>query len=145
MQVCWKLAVGKPVWHTPFLYVQWKTPDDGQRNCPKHVEFHSKNKFEISVHLVGFIIRMYITCIRILDWHFSTVRVTAKHVFRWHSWLLLWAGTFQELFGSPVYLEQWPHCSCHFYYTQMKYTYNLTEYTFATYYGGYICVKYKCR
>jgi len=28
------------------LYVQWKTLDDGQRNCPKHVEFHSKNKFE---------------------------------------------------------------------------------------------------
>jgi len=22
-----------------------KTPDDGQRNCPKHVEFYSKNKF----------------------------------------------------------------------------------------------------
>jgi hypothetical protein len=21
-------------------------PDDGQRNCPKHVEFHSKNKFK---------------------------------------------------------------------------------------------------
>jgi len=33
-----------------------KTPDDGQRNCPKHVEFHSKNKFEKLVHLVGFII-----------------------------------------------------------------------------------------
>jgi len=32
-----------------------KTPDDGQRNCPKHVEFYSKNKFEKSVHLVGFI------------------------------------------------------------------------------------------
>jgi len=31
--------------------------DDGQRNCPKHVEFHSKNKFEKLVHLVGFIIR----------------------------------------------------------------------------------------
>ena len=29
----------------PLLCVQWKTPDDGQRNCPKH-EFHSKNKFE---------------------------------------------------------------------------------------------------
>jgi hypothetical protein len=28
-----------------------------QRNCPKHVEFHSKNKFEKLVHLVGFIIR----------------------------------------------------------------------------------------
>jgi hypothetical protein len=22
--------------------VQWKTPDDGQRNCPKHVEFPDK-------------------------------------------------------------------------------------------------------
>ena len=30
-----------------------KTPDDGQRNCPKHVEFYSKNKFEKLVHLVG--------------------------------------------------------------------------------------------
>jgi len=28
-----------------------------QRNCPKHVEFHSNNKFEKLVHLVGFIIR----------------------------------------------------------------------------------------
>ena len=35
-----------------------KTPDDGQRNCPKHVEFYSKNKLEKLVHLVGFIIRM---------------------------------------------------------------------------------------
>jgi len=32
-----------------------KTPDDGQRNCLKHVEFHSKNKFEKLLHLVGFI------------------------------------------------------------------------------------------
>ena len=36
-----------------------KTPDDGQRNCPKHVEFCSKNKFEKLVYLVGFIIRIY--------------------------------------------------------------------------------------
>jgi len=36
-----------------------KTPDDGQRNCPKHLEFYSKNKFEILEHLVGFIIRIY--------------------------------------------------------------------------------------
>jgi hypothetical protein len=35
-------AVYKPVWHIPLLCVQWKTPDDGQRNCPKHVEFLSK-------------------------------------------------------------------------------------------------------
>ena len=41
------------------LCVQQKTPDDGQRNCLKHVEFYSKNKFEKLVHLVGFIIRIY--------------------------------------------------------------------------------------
>jgi hypothetical protein len=41
------------------LCVQCWTPDDGQRNCPKHVEFYSKNKFEELVHLVGFIIRIY--------------------------------------------------------------------------------------
>jgi len=28
-------------------------------NCPKNVEFYSKNKFEKLVHLVGFIIRIY--------------------------------------------------------------------------------------
>ena len=31
-----------------------KTPDDGQRNCPKHAEFYSNNKFEKLVHLVSF-------------------------------------------------------------------------------------------
>ena len=36
-----------------------KTPNDGQRNCPKHVEFYLKNKFENLVHLVGFITRIY--------------------------------------------------------------------------------------
>ena len=49
-------ADSKPVWHIPLLCVQWKTPDDGQRNCPKHVEIYSKNKFEKLVHLVGFIV-----------------------------------------------------------------------------------------
>jgi len=29
----------------------------GQRNCPKRVEFYSKNKFEELVHIVGFITR----------------------------------------------------------------------------------------
>jgi len=47
------------VWQTPLLCVQWKTPDDGQNNCPKHVDFNSKNKFEKLVHLVGFIIRIF--------------------------------------------------------------------------------------
>jgi len=36
-----------------------KTPDDGHRNCPKHVVFYSKNKFEKLLNLVGFIIRTY--------------------------------------------------------------------------------------
>ena len=46
-------AVSKHVWHISRLCVQWKTPDDGQKNCPKHVEFHSENKFDKLVHLVG--------------------------------------------------------------------------------------------
>ena len=41
------------------VYVHCQTPDDGQRNCPKHVEFYSKNKFEKLVHLIGFTIRIY--------------------------------------------------------------------------------------
>ena len=57
IQICWQLAVSKPVWHIPLLCLQWKTPDDGQRNSPKHVELYSKNTFEKLVHLVGFIIR----------------------------------------------------------------------------------------
>jgi hypothetical protein len=39
------------------LNVQWITPDDGQRNCPKHVEFQLQNKLEKLVYLGGFIIR----------------------------------------------------------------------------------------
>jgi hypothetical protein len=41
------------------LCIQYWTPDDGQKTCPKHVEFYSKNKFEKLVHLVDFIIRKY--------------------------------------------------------------------------------------
>ena len=51
-------AVSKPVWLIPLLCVQWKTLDDGQKNCLKYVEFYSKNKLEILVHLLGFIIRI---------------------------------------------------------------------------------------
>ena len=40
------------------MYSEKKTPDDGQRNCMKHVEFYSKNKFEKFVLLVDFIIRI---------------------------------------------------------------------------------------
>ena len=52
-------AVSKTVWHISLLCVEWKTPDDGHRNCSKHVDFHSKNKFGKLMHPVGFIIRIY--------------------------------------------------------------------------------------
>ena len=44
------------------LCVQWKTPDDGQRICPKHAEFHSKKKFQKLVHLVAYITRNLTRC-----------------------------------------------------------------------------------
>ena len=34
-----------------------KTPDDGQRNSPKLVQFYFENRFEKLVHLDGFIVR----------------------------------------------------------------------------------------
>jgi len=49
----------RPAWHIPLFCLQWKTHDDRQRKFPKHVEFYSKNKFEILVHLDCFIIRIY--------------------------------------------------------------------------------------
>jgi len=52
-------SCSQAVWHITLLCVQWKTAYHGQRNCPKHVEFYSKNKFEKSIHLVGFTIRIY--------------------------------------------------------------------------------------
>jgi len=39
-------SVNKLVWHITLLCVQRKTRDDGQRNCPKHVECYSKTKLE---------------------------------------------------------------------------------------------------
>jgi hypothetical protein len=35
--------------------LQWKSPDDGQRNCPKHLEVLDKNKFGKISASVGFI------------------------------------------------------------------------------------------
>jgi len=73
IQVCWQLAsrirmdsswscpqaVSKHVWHIPLLCVQWKSPDEGQSNSSKHVEFYYKNKFEKLLRLISFIIRIY--------------------------------------------------------------------------------------
>jgi len=58
IQVCWQLARKSENLYV-LLRVERKTPDDGQSNFPKHVEFYSKNKFEKLVHLIGFIIRIY--------------------------------------------------------------------------------------
>ena len=77
-------AVSKPVWHIPLLCVQWKTPDDGQRNCPKHVEFHSEKKFEKLVHLVGFIVRKLSWFTVVPSW--SCLQAVSKPV--WHIPLL---------------------------------------------------------
>jgi hypothetical protein len=40
--------------------VQWKTPDDGQRNFSKHVEFLDKNKSGKFVRLLVLLKRNYI-------------------------------------------------------------------------------------
>ena len=42
------------------MYSEW-TPDDGQRHCPKHVEFHAKNKFAKLEYLVGLIVKKFVT------------------------------------------------------------------------------------
>jgi len=51
-------SCSQAVWHIPLLCIQWKILDDGQRNCPKHVEFYSKIKCDELVDIVGFIIRI---------------------------------------------------------------------------------------
>ena len=60
------LADSKPVWHIRLLCLQWKTADDRQSNCPKHVEFYSKNKFENLGHVVAFIVSSFESIILIL-------------------------------------------------------------------------------
>jgi len=66
IRVCWQLAgrirtvpswsfsqaVSKPLWRIPLLCVRWKTPDDGQRNCPKHVVLFQKQIWEISASIL---------------------------------------------------------------------------------------------
>jgi len=52
-----------------------KTPVDGQRNCPKHVEFYSKNKFEKLVLIVDFIVRVLLVFAALDD---ATINGTDK-------------------------------------------------------------------
>jgi len=54
----WQLASQLSANLYVLLFVQCRTPDDRQRNCSKHAEFYSKNKFEKLVYLVGFITKI---------------------------------------------------------------------------------------
>jgi hypothetical protein len=73
-------AISKTVWHISLLCVQCRTPDDGQRNCPKHVEFHSKMKtFEKLVHLLGFITRNLSRCTDTLTSNMSLCSLVNKY------------------------------------------------------------------
>ena len=81
-------AVSKLIWHVPLLCVQRKTPDNGQRNCPKHVEFYCTNKFEKLVHLVGFIIRIKILSIKGVFraiWKICWVHAILQNSCKWSS------------------------------------------------------------
>jgi hypothetical protein len=71
----------------PFLRVQWITPDDGQRDCPKHVEFHFQNKFEELVHLVGFIVRHYkVFGVLVSVSSYTRSKVLVLPIFRYTCW-----------------------------------------------------------
>jgi len=41
--------------------VQWKTPDDVEKNCPKHVEFLDKNNLGKLVRLLVLLKKKFIT------------------------------------------------------------------------------------
>ena len=57
------------------LELQWITPDDGQRNCPKHLEFRTRINVEISA-AVGFIVKKFVT----MHGHMNLKYNTALHL-----------------------------------------------------------------
>jgi hypothetical protein len=59
--------------------VKWKTPDEGQRNCPKHVDFLDKNKFGKLVRLLFLLKRDIIFTLTV--WY-SIHTISAKRVLR---------------------------------------------------------------
>ena len=96
-----KICREKPVWCITLLYVQWKTPDDGQRNCPKHVEFYSKNKFEKLVHQVGFVIRIRV---------YSILHPTMRSIFSSIVFLIMKNLPFSAVILLPCASNQQPTC-----------------------------------
>jgi len=75
-----------------------KTPDDGQRNCPKYAEFYFKNKFEKFVHLVGFISRK---CGEFLLSHQLSVMIFMRYISSFDT--MLWADNNGFLFLKRRY------------------------------------------
>jgi len=67
------------------------TPDDGQRNWPKHAQFQFKNKFEKLVHLVGFIIRHLTRCT--VTWTSKLLILYTPHL----DTICMWARTWGSL------------------------------------------------
>jgi len=110
-------AVSKPVWHIPLPCVQWRTPDHGQRNYPKHVEFHSKNKFEKLVHLFGFTIRNIGICL--IRWKATARKWCAMDSLffgRWQAVSITFTFILYTLLGfenSLWFFEWWGRCSPH--------------------------------
>jgi hypothetical protein len=51
----------------PVPNVQWRTPEHGQRNCPKHVEFIDKNKFGKISAFVSFNKNKFVAQIKFLN------------------------------------------------------------------------------
>ena len=98
-------AVYKPVWR--IVYHCWvyseKTPDDGQRHCPKQAEFHAKNKFMKWVHLVGFIINKYVT----MPGHMNVKLITTSslHLVLFLSCVEYWQSLTLRLLISYIYME----------------------------------------
>ena len=60
--------------------VQWITPDDGQRNCPKHIEFLDKNKFGKIIASVGFIKKKFVTTHGHVNVKYVAVRCKVKEL-----------------------------------------------------------------
>jgi hypothetical protein len=62
-----------------WVYSEWT--HDGQRHGPKHVEFHVKNKFAKLVHLVGLIIKKFVTLHGHMNVKFAKADVLQSAVF----------------------------------------------------------------
>ena len=79
-----------------------------QRNCPKHVEFYSKNKCEKLVHLVGFIIRIY----QMLHGHLNVKGTKIRLIVHHNKFLFTHICSFLIQIGSCTvkYIGRWGKC-----------------------------------